>query len=116
MKTIRERGAASLEVVGTLPVLLLSIMIALQIGVVGWTVVETSEAARAGARAQSADEDPAAAVRRSLGGMLEPVTSSGRPTTGSGYEYEVEVEIPTLLPFSLGSVTRSVVMPMSVTG
>jgi len=114
MSVGRERGAAALEVVGTLPILLLSAMVAFQMGVVGWTVVETGEAAQAGARAESLDADPKLAVRESLGGMLEPkASSSGTKTPGEGYRYTVEVEIPTVLPFSLGSVTRSVEMPVS---
>ncbi|WP_338749347.1 TadE/TadG family type IV pilus assembly protein [Janibacter alittae] len=112
MTVRRERGAAALEVAGTLPVLLLSAMIALQVGVVGWTVVETGEAARAGARAEATGGNPKTAVQESLGGTLEPRTSHGTLTAGDGYQYTVEVEIPTVLPFSLGSVTRSVEMPV----
>ncbi|WEV77353.1 TadE/TadG family type IV pilus assembly protein [Janibacter cremeus] len=114
MTRTRERGAAALEVAGTLPILLLSALIALQVGVVGWTVVETADAARAGARAHSVGVDPKEAVRGSLGGMLEPMaSSSGTRTPGEGYRYTVEVEIPTVVPFSLGSVTRSVEMPVT---
>ena len=109
----KERGSAALEVVGTLPVLLLSALVALQIGVVGWTVAEAGEAAKAGARAKSVGVDPEDAVRESLGGMLEPKASSfGSQTPGEGYRYTVEVEVPTVLPFSIGSVTRSVEMPV----
>lgn len=111
---IGERGSAALEVAGTLPVLLLSALLALQIGVVGWTVVETGEAAEAGARAKSVGVDPKVAVSDSLGGILEPMaSSSGAMTTGEGYRYTVEVEVPTVLPFSIGSVTRSVEMPVT---
>lgn len=111
MTNTRERGTAALEVAGTVPVLLLSMMVALQIGVAGWTVVETGEAAQAGARAKSTGDNPTVAVRESLGGMLEPTTSVGE-LTGDGYRYTVEVEVPTVVPFSLGSVTRSVEMPV----
>lgn len=110
----RERGAAALEVIGTLPILLLSAMAAFQLGVVGWTVVETGQAAEAGARAKSVNVDPKLAVRESLGGVLEPkASSSGALTPGQGYRYTVEVEIPTVMPFSIGSVTRSVDMPVT---
>ncbi len=109
---MRERGAAALEVVGTLPLLLLSAMIALQMGLVGWTVVETGQAAQAGARAVSLERDPASAVTNSLAGSLTPSVSSGARTAG-GVRYTVEVKIPTVVPFSLGSVTRSVDMPVS---
>lgn len=112
MSHVRERGAAALEVAGTVPILLLSMLIALQIGVVGWTVVETGEAAQAGARAETTGGNPELAVRDSLGGMLEPSTSVGALTGGGGYHYTVEVEVPTVVPFSLGSVTRSVEMPV----
>lgn len=114
MSTVRQRGAASLEVIGTFPILLLSAMIALQIGVAGWTVIETAEAAQAGARAKSVNADPKTAVRASLGGILEPSGSTrGELTDGGGYRYTVEVEIPSVLPFSLGSVTRIAEMPVS---
>lgn len=113
MSVVRERGAAALEVVGTLPILLLSAMAAFQMGVAGWTVVETGEAAQAGARAESLGEDPKTAVRESLGGMLEPSRSIGQLTGGDGYRYTVEVKIPTVMPFSVGSVTRSVEMPVT---
>ena len=112
MTVVRDRGAAALEVAGTVPILLLSALVALQIGVVGWTVVETGEAAQAGARAESVGDSPEVAVRDSLSGMLEPSRSAGILTGGDGYRYTVEVEIPTVLPFSLGSVTRSVEMPV----
>lgn len=114
MTRTHERGSAALEVAGTLPFLLLSALIALQVGVVGWTVVETAEAAQAGARAESVGVDPKEAVRGSLGGMLEPKASSfGTKSPGEGYRYTVEVTIPTVLPISLGSVTRSVEMPVT---
>ncbi|WP_277453701.1 TadE family protein [Janibacter sp. DB-40] len=113
MRSTRERGTAALEVVGTVPVLLLSMMVALQIGIVGWTVVETGEAAQAGARAESVGMDPKEAVKESLGGMLEPKSSSaGAKTPAEGYRYTVEVEFPTVVPVSLGSVTRSAEMPV----
>lgn len=111
MRSGRERGAAALEVVGTLPILLLSAMVAFQIGVVGWTVVETAEAAQAGARAKTTGGSPDVAVRESLGGTLKPSSLVGELTGAGGYRYTVEVEVPTVVPvLSLGSVTRSAEM------
>jgi hypothetical protein len=50
-------------------------------------------------------------VTNSLAGSLTPSVSSGTRTAG-GVRYTVEVKIPTVVPFSLGSVTRSVDMPV----
>lgn len=109
---MRERGAAALEVVGTLPIIILTAGIAFQIGLVGWTVVETGEAAKVGARASSLGEDPRAAVDNSLSGSLEASEASGQRTQG-GVRYTVKVPVPTVVPFALGTVTRSVEMPVT---
>lgn len=107
----RERGAAAVEMVGTLPILLLAAFVAFQMTLVGWTVIETGRAAQSGARAVSLERDPAVAVRESLPGVLEPTRSSGT-LTGGGVRYTVEVEIPTVVPFSIGTVNRTADMPV----
>lgn len=112
MSRVRERGAAALEVVGTLPILILAAMVAFQIGLVGWTAVETGEAAKVGARSSSLGKDPRLAVDNSLPGSLEAIESSGQRTEG-GVRYTVRVPIPSVVPISLGSVTRSVEMPVT---
>lgn len=107
----RERGAAALEFVGILPILLLAALGALQVGVAGWTVAATADAARSGARAVSLDLDPHAAARGALPGSLTPMQNYGSGT-GDGYRHTVEVRIPSLLPgVSLPTVTRSSEMP-----
>ena len=48
---IDERGQASAELVAVIPALLLAVLVAAQIGVVGWALWSAGAAARAGARA-----------------------------------------------------------------
>lgn len=106
-----EGGAAGLEFVGVLPVLLLSMLAALQFGVAGWTVVATGEAARDGARALTVGHDPQAAARSALPGSLSPVSQSGSYTP-DGYRHTVRVRIPSVLPgVDLPVVVRSAEMP-----
>lgn len=107
----RERGTASLEFVGILPTLLLSGMIALQFGVVGWTAVSTTDAARAAARAASLGQNPYAAAAGALPGSLTPVAVVAN-SSGQSRSYTVTVKTPSLLPgLDLGTVSRTVDMP-----
>ena len=62
----RERGQASLELLGVLPVLLIAALGAWQLVLAGQTSWLAGNAARVGARAEAVGEDPAAAVRSAL--------------------------------------------------
>lgn len=109
--SVRDRGSAALELVVLAPLLLLAGMVALQFGVVGWTAVSTSDAARAAARAAAEGEDPRAAASGALPDGLTPVSVSGG-AAGNGYSYTVTVETPSFLPMvDLGSVSRTADMP-----
>lgn len=106
-----ERGAAALEVAGVAPLVILGALVALQFGVAGWTVVSAHEAARDGARAYSLGADPRAAAEGALPGIMT-VGGGGGSLSGEGYTYTVTVKVPTVITIDLGSVTRSVTMPV----
>ena len=63
-----ERGQASVELLGALPVLLLVGLVAFQLLAVGYAKVQAGAAAEAGALALVAGGDPGAAARESLPG------------------------------------------------
>ncbi|WP_427384230.1 TadE/TadG family type IV pilus assembly protein [Janibacter sp. G56] len=107
----RERGAAAIEMASLIPILILAGLVALQVGIAGWAMVATGQAARDGARAQSLGDDPAAAVEAALPGALVPQPGTGGSHTAKGYRQTVVVKVPSLLPFEVGSVTRTAEMP-----
>ena len=106
-----ERGAAALEVAGVAPLVILGALVALQFGVAGWTIVSTHEAARDGARAYSLGGDPRAAAEGALPGIMQ-VAGDGGTLSADGYTYSVTVKVPTVVKLDIGSVTRSVTMPV----
>ena len=106
-----ERGAAALEVAGVAPLVIFAALVALQFGVAGWTIVSTHEAARDGARAYSLGGDPRAAAEGALPGIMT-VGGGGGTLSGDGYTYTVTVKVPSVVKLDLGSVTRSVTMPV----
>jgi len=106
-----ERGAAALEVAGVAPLVLLGALVALQFGVAGWTIVSTHEAARDGARAYSLGGDPRSAAEGALPGIMK-VETGGGTLSADGYTYTVTVKVPTVVKLDLGSVSRSVTMPV----
>ena len=61
-----ERGQASVELLGVLPILLLVGLAAWQLVLAGQTSWLAGNAARVGARAEAVGEDPAPAVRSAL--------------------------------------------------
>lgn len=88
-----ERGSVSLELVGSLPILLVAVLIAAQIGIAGHALWSAGTAARAGARAVLTGREPRGAATRALPPALrEGVRVSGRDRV------TVRVRIPRLLP------------------
>ena len=89
----RESGQASVELVAIVPALLVAVLVAAQLGVVGWALWSAGTAARAGARAAHVDGDAEAAARSAL---PEPLRAGAR-VSGEN-EIEVRVRVPALLP------------------
>ncbi len=107
----RERGTAALEYIGMLPIILFAALIALQMGVVAWTVVATGQAARDAARAASLGRSPQAAANGALPSLLTASSVSGGPVA-QGQRYTVEVPIPSVFKVvGFGSVSRTSTMP-----
>ena len=88
-----EEGSASLELIGTLPFLLLAIAVAAQLGLAGASLWSAGVAARAGARASLVGRSAAAAARAAL----PPTLREGSKVDASG-GVSVEVPVPRLLP------------------
>lgn len=112
----RDRGTASIEFLGFLPVLLLVGLAAVQLGLAAYAAQQAGSAARAAARTATLDDprvSPGDAGRAALSGWLRtegapeaPACDGGGRTTAT-----VTVAIPSVLPF-LGdrTVTRRATM------
>jgi hypothetical protein len=98
-----ERGTASVELVATVPFLLLALAVAAQIALAGQALWSAGVAARAGARAALVGGDPRAVARRALpeamrdGAVVEAEDGEGGDGEGDG-GIGVKVPVPTLLP------------------
>lgn len=103
-----ERGQASIEFVGLVPVVLTFMLIALQLMALAYTAHGASQAARDAARAYSLGQSPEDAARRSLPGSVGFVSSS---TFGPHHGVRVVVQAPSFYVLSDGRITREVVMP-----
>jgi TadE-like protein len=88
-----ERGQASAELVAVIPALLLAVLVAAQLGLVGWAMWSAGSAARAGARAAHVGGDTEAAARSAL---PSPLRRGARVTEED--EVGVRVRVPALLP------------------
>ncbi|MDQ2622815.1 MAG: hypothetical protein M3Y45_07230 [Actinomycetota bacterium] len=88
-----ERGAVSLELIGAIPIVLLSLLIAAQLAVAGHAFWSAGISARAGARAVLTGKQPRGAAERSLPGALR---DGLRVSSADGVR--VGVKIPRLLP------------------
>lgn len=89
----REGGTASVELIATVPFLLLAVLVAAQLALAGQALWSAGVAARAGARAALVGGDAAAAARRAL----PPPLRSGAKVEDAG-TVSVRVPIPRLLP------------------
>ena len=104
----RERGTASIELVGLVPLVLGVLVFALQLMIIVYTAHGASQAARDGARAYSLNQSPAAAAEASLPGALSLVSVT---TFGPDHGVRVVVEAPPMLFLADRQVTRQVTMP-----
>lgn len=89
-----QRGQAAVETVAAIPLLLVTVAVAGQLVLVGWSAFAAAHAARAGARAELIGSGPASAARRALPGGLR----EGVEVRAGTAEVEVRVEVPRLLP------------------
>lgn len=89
----RERGTASVELLATLPALILATLIAAQIALAGHALWSAGVAARAGARAAHVGGHPQRVARDALPSLLR---RGAEVTAGDGVS--VKVLVPRLLP------------------
>ncbi|MFI0814686.1 TadE/TadG family type IV pilus assembly protein [Streptomyces sp. NPDC021098] len=114
---VRDRGQASIEFLGFLPILILVALAAVQLGVAAYAVQQAGTAARAAARTGSQDEpgtSPAAAGVAAVSGWLADETDiSGGDCGGDEAHATATVKIPSVFPGidSFGSAERSATMP-----
>lgn len=88
-----ERGQASLELIGLLPLLLAVALAATQLLAVGYSSVLAGNAAEAGALALAGGGDPHAGARDALPGW----SRARARVSVSGGEVQVELRPPTIL-------------------
>lgn len=88
----REDGTASVELVATIPFLLLAVFVAAQIALAGQALWSAGIAARAGARAALVGGDGARAARRAL-----PEAMRAEAEIEVGETSTVQVVVPRLL-------------------
>src|SRR6476659_6210552 len=88
-----EEGTASVELIATVPFLLLAVLVAAQIAIAGQALWSAGVAARAGARAALVGGDAEAAARRAL----PPAMRKGSKVDDSE-AVSVRVPVPRLFP------------------
>ena len=88
-----QRGSVSLELIGALPIVLLSVLVAAQIVVAGAALWSAGVAARAGARAVLTGKPANGAAARAL-----PVVLRDGLKVSSGDAVRVGVRVPKLIP------------------
>jgi hypothetical protein len=86
-----ERGQASVELIGALPLALLVALVAWQLALAGHALWLCAQAARVAARAEAVGRDPGAAARSALPRRLERGLSVRRRREGG---VEVELRVP----------------------
>jgi len=89
----REDGTASVELIAVVPLLLLVVLAAAQIGSAGYALWSAGVAARAGARATLVGGDPGPVARRAL-----PAAMRRGAEVREGTAVSVRVGVPRLLP------------------
>src|SRR3954447_16334092 len=104
----RERGQASVELLGTLPAVLLVAALVWELALAGHTAWLCANAARAGARAAVVGRDPGAAARSALPRSLRRGLTV---ETGSGGSVRVRLRVPLLVrqwrgPLTIGATAR----------
>lgn len=88
-----ERGSVSLELIGSLPIILLSVLVAAQLVIAGAALWSAGLAARAGARAVLTGKQPRPAAEHALPGVLQ-----GGLEVSQKDGVRVGVRVPALIP------------------
>jgi Flp pilus assembly pilin Flp len=88
-----QSGQAAVELVATLPALVVVALLVAQLGIAGWALWSAANAARAGARAAYVGGSAGAAARSALPGPLR----DGARVSSTG-NVEVSVRAPGLVP------------------
>ncbi|CAM5265292.1 septum formation initiator [Streptomyces spiroverticillatus] len=110
-----DKGVASLEFTGFLPILLIVVLAAIQLGIAGYAALQAGSGARAGARIGSQEDyrgQCTAAGNAAMSGWL--VARGGNVTCGGGdiVQATATVPVPSIIPgFTFGPITRTVSMP-----
>ena len=89
-----ERGQASVELIGMLPILVLAALLVWQLLLVGYAVTSAENAARAASRVEGRGGNGAKAAERVIGGPLR----KGMTTVIDGGKAEVRVRVPLIVP------------------
>ncbi len=89
----QDRGSVSIEMIGALPMVLLSLLLAAQIVIAGYAFWSAGIAAKAGARAVLTGKEPRTAAEHALPG---PLRGDLKVTRENGVK--VGVRIPALIP------------------
>jgi hypothetical protein len=103
----RERGTATLEVVGMIPLVILLVFVLVQTAIALYGITTAQTAARQGARAFSQGSDPSVVVRHSVPSWMG-VSSE---TFGPGHGVRAVVDVPDIIPMFDLRITKQTVMP-----
>jgi Tfp pilus assembly protein PilW len=106
-----QRGSASVELLGYMPILMLLLVAGVQLFIGAFTAASAENAARAGARAASKGRPDAELVAVQT---LSPGLRGEASTRLLGERFEVTVRVPVVLPplrSHAPTVTRSATMP-----
>ena len=113
----RDRGSASIEFLGFLPVLLLVALAGVQLGLVAFVGSQAGTAARAAARTEARQATQGqghdAGVASVSGWLRQDVRAVDIGGDGTAVTATVTISVPSVLPGIqlLGPVTRSATMP-----
>jgi TadE-like protein len=103
----RERGTATLEVVGMIPLVILLVFVLVQTAIALYGITTAQTAARQGARAFSQGDDPSTVVRQSVPSWM----GASSETFGPGHGVRAIVDVPDLIPAFDLRITKQTVMP-----
>ncbi|GAA3492419.1 hypothetical protein GCM10018987_65020 [Streptomyces cremeus] len=110
-----DRGVATLEFTGFLPILLIVVLAAIQLGIAGYAALQAGSGARAGARIESQEAyrgQCGAAGAAAMSGWLVARGAEVGCTDGDIVQATARVPVPSIIPgFTFGTITRKVSMP-----